>query len=99
MAFDKTGTLTEGKPKVTDVVPLAGLGERDLLRIAASAEAASSHPLAVAIVNHVKEQGIAFTAAVDSEVIPGRGLKAVVDGKAVVIGAPRPPRREQRRCS
>ena len=88
VAFDKTGTLTEGKPKVTDVRPLAGLGERDLLRIAASAEAASSHPLAVAIVNHVNDQGIAFTAAVNSEVIPGRGLKAVVDGKAVVIGAP-----------
>jgi Cd2+/Zn2+-exporting ATPase len=88
VAFDKTGTLTEGKPKVTDVRPLVGIGEEELLRLAASAEAASSHPLAVAIVNHAKERGIAFTTAADSEAIPGKGLKATLDGKSVVIGAP-----------
>jgi Zn2+/Cd2+-exporting ATPase len=88
IAFDKTGTLTEGKPKVTDIVPLADLDEEELLRIAAAAEAASSHPLAAAIVAHAKIRGIAFTAASHSEVLPGKGLSARVDGRIVTIGAP-----------
>ena len=88
IAFDKTGTLTEGKPKVTDIVRLADLDEAELLRIAAAAESASSHPLAVAIVAHAKALGIAFTAASHSEVLPGKGLSARVDGRIVTIGAP-----------
>ncbi len=88
IAFDKTGTLTEGKPKVTDIVPFADIGETELLRIAAEAEAASSHPLAVAIVAQAKAQGIFFTPAIHSEVLPGRGLSARVDGRIVTIGAP-----------
>jgi Cd2+/Zn2+-exporting ATPase len=88
IAFDKTGTLTEGEPKVTDIVPLADLDEEELLRIAAAAEAASSHPLAAAIVAHAKIRGIAFTAASHSEVLPGKGLSARVDGRIVTIGAP-----------
>ncbi|MGE3875477.1 MAG: heavy metal translocating P-type ATPase [Parvibaculaceae bacterium] len=88
IAFDKTGTLTEGKPKVTDIVPLAESDAAEVLRIAAAAEAASSHPLAVAIVAHARERGIAFTPASHSEVLPGRGLSARVEGKIVTIGAP-----------
>jgi Cd2+/Zn2+-exporting ATPase len=86
IAFDKTGTLTEGRPKVTDVEAFPGMDPAELLRIAAAAEAGSSHPLATAIVKHAKDQGIAF-AAVESEAIPGKGLKATVDGKPVIIGA------------
>ena len=88
IAFDKTGTLTEGKPKVTDIVPLADRNEEELLRIAAAAEAVSSHPLAVAIVAHAKARGISFTAATHSEVLPGKGLSARVDGRIITIGAP-----------
>lgn len=87
IAFDKTGTLTEGKPKVTDVETLGLLTKDEVLRIAASAEAGSSHPLAVAIVDYTKELKISFT-PVGSEAIPGKGLSAVVDGKTVHIGAP-----------
>ncbi|MFT3670731.1 heavy metal translocating P-type ATPase [Aestuariivirga sp.] len=87
IAFDKTGTLTEGKPKVTDVVPLGTLTANELLRIAAAAEAGSSHPLAVAIVAHAKAANIAFAPSA-SEVLPGKGLSAEVDGRRVVIGAP-----------
>jgi Cd2+/Zn2+-exporting ATPase len=88
IAFDKTGTLTEGKPKVTDVIVLAQTDEVELLRIAAAAEAASSHPLAAAIVAHAKRRGIAVTPASHSEVLPGKGLAARVDGRIVTIGAP-----------
>ena len=87
VAFDKTGTLTEGKPKVTDVVPLGDRGEAEVLRIAAAAESASSHPLAVAIVAQAKARGIAFTPASHSEVLPGKGVSARVDGRIVTIGA------------
>jgi Cd2+/Zn2+-exporting ATPase len=87
IAFDKTGTLTEGKPKVTDVVPLGKIEANELLRIAAAAESGSSHPLAVAIVDHAKAKKLAFK-PVESKAIPGKGLAASVDGKPVTIGAP-----------
>ncbi len=87
IAFDKTGTLTEGKPKVTDVETRGGFSESELLKISASVESGSSHPLAVAIVSHVKAAGIEFK-AVESKAIPGKGLAATVDGKRVTIGAP-----------
>jgi Zn2+/Cd2+-exporting ATPase len=86
IAFDKTGTLTEGKPKVTDVEPIGQITENELMRIAAAAESGSSHPLATAIVAHAKNKGIQFN-AVESEAIPGKGLRATVDGKLIVIGA------------
>ena len=86
IAFDKTGTLTEGKPKVTDVEVFGELPREELLRIAAAAESGSSHPLAVAIVNYAKSENIAF-GPVESEAIPGKGLSASVEGKAVIIGA------------
>ena len=86
IAFDKTGTLTEGKPKVTDVEPFGEMKADELLRIAAAAESGSSHPLATAIVGHAQARKIKFT-AVESHAILGKGLRATVDGKLVVIGA------------
>lgn len=88
IAMDKTGTLTEGKPRVTDVIPIGKISEEDLLRIAAAAESASSHPLAVAIVAAAKARSIAVKQT-PSEAIPGRGLSAVVDGRKIAIGAAR----------
>lgn len=88
IAFDKTGTLTEGKPKVTDIVTLADLDEAAILKLAAAAESASSHPLAVAIVAEAKARSIAFAPASHSEVLPGKGLRATIDGLSVTIGAP-----------
>ena len=86
IAFDKTGTLTEGKPKVTDVEPFGTVEADELLRIAAAAESGSSHPLATAIVAYAQAKKIKFK-AVESSAIPGKGLRATVDGKVVMIGA------------
>ncbi|MDE2446219.1 MAG: cadmium-translocating P-type ATPase, partial [Alphaproteobacteria bacterium] len=86
IAFDKTGTLTEGKPKVTDIMPFGKASADEVLRIAAAAESGSSHPLATAIVAFAKEKSIKFQ-AVESHAIPGKGLRATVDGKLVTIGA------------
>jgi Cd2+/Zn2+-exporting ATPase len=88
IAFDKTGTLTEGKPKVTDIVALADLDQAGVLKLAAAAESASSHPLAAAIVAEAKARKIAFTPASHSEALPGKGLNATVDGQIITIGAP-----------
>ncbi len=86
IAFDKTGTLTEGKPKVTDIEPIGSIKADDLLRIAAAAESGSSHPLAAAIVAYAGAKKLEFAAA-ESHAIPGKGLRATVDGKLITIGA------------
>ena len=86
IAFDKTGTLTEGKPKVTDVEPVGSIKADDLLRIAAAAESGSSHPLATAIVAYAGTKKLKFV-AVESHAIPGKGLRATVEGKLITIGA------------
>ena len=86
IAFDKTGTLTEGKPKVTDIEPVGNIKADDLLRIAAAAESGSSHPLATAIVAYAGTKKLKFV-AVESHAIPGKGLRATVDGKLITIGA------------
>ncbi len=88
IAFDKTGTLTEGKPHVTDVVPADGVAEDDLLRTAVAVEKLSDHPLAAAVVRFGKERldGQASETAHDLEGIAGRGIRAVLDGKAVYVG-------------
>ncbi len=85
--FDKTGTLTVGQPRVVDLVASANpVGEDELLRLAASAEASSEHPLGAAVVDAARERGLALTDAADFRAIPGHGLEARVDGRAVLVG-------------
>lgn len=92
--FDKTGTLTEGKPALTDLIPAPGVTERDLLHFAASADQPSQHPLAEAIVRAAQERGMTLSAAQDFDSIPGHGVQARVDGRAVLIGNARLMNRE-----
>ena len=89
VVLDKTGTLTEGKPRLTDIEPAAGRDARELLRIAAAAEAGSEHPLAKAILAAAKGRGIEPGAADAFEAIPGFGVKATVQGRSVLLGAAR----------
>lgn len=86
LIVDKTGTLTEGKPRVTAVVPAPGLTEGDLLRLAASLERSSEHPLAAAIVAAAKEQGIAVEEPSDFASVTGKGVTGSVGGHAVSLG-------------
>jgi len=87
--FDKTGTLTRGSPAVSGVVAAPGSNESDLLALAAAAEANSEHPLAKAIVAEAKRRNLPALQATDFESLPGRGAKALVAGKSVIIGGPR----------
>ncbi|KAB7742129.1 cadmium-translocating P-type ATPase [Parvibaculum sedimenti] len=86
LVVDKTGTLTEGKPSVTSIVTAGGFAEADLLRLAASVERASQHPLADAIVAAAKARGLALHEASDFDAPSGRGAIGTVDGKRIVIG-------------
>ncbi len=84
--LDKTGTLTRGQPVVTDVLPLAGFTEEDVLRVAASAERGSEHPLGEAIVNAAREKNLPLTEVSEFNAIPGHGIEAKVDGRRVLLG-------------
>lgn len=86
VVFDKTGTLTEGRPRLTDLQPVNGYSADDLLTLAASAESQSEHPLATAIVNAARERNLPLRPARDLTSIPGRGLRAEVDGEMILIG-------------
>lgn len=86
VAFDKTGTLTKGKPAVTDIVPLAGVSENELLNTAAAVEQGSEHPLARAILTKAKEQKIELPVITDFTAITGRGAQASVEGKTIYLG-------------
>jgi Zn2+/Cd2+-exporting ATPase len=88
IAFDKTGTLTEGRPRITDVVSLNGMPDLDMLRIAASAEQLSDHPIARAIVRDavMKLGGGKIPQGTSAENIQGKGLRAMVEGKLTEIG-------------
>src|SRR5881398_3531631 len=86
VVFDKTGTLTEGRPSVTDIVPAAGAGEAELLRLAAAADAQSEHPLATALVEAAKQRALVVDAPSQFEAVPGQGVKAVVGGRSVLMG-------------
>ena len=86
--FDKTGTLTKGQPVVSAVATADG-DEVGVIRLAASVEADSEHPLARAIVAHAKRRGIEPAAATDFEALAGRGARATVDGRRVSVGGPR----------
>jgi len=86
LIVDKTGTLTVGKPKLVAVLPEAGHDEAEVLRLAASLERGSEHPLAEAIVSGAEERGVEMAKAEDFEALTGMGVKGVVDGKAVALG-------------
>src|SRR5690606_3907388 len=88
IAFDKTGTLTAGKLAVTHIVPAEGISEAELLRVAASVEARSEHPLAKAVTVTAQRRDLALAEVNDFENIPGRGVSAVVEGHAVRLGSP-----------
>lgn len=88
VAFDKTGTLTTGKVRLTDVETADGLDEAEALRLAGAIEASSSHPLAAAVNEAVKERGLAPYTVTDYEAIPGEGESGLVNGRSVWIGRP-----------
>jgi Cu+-exporting ATPase len=89
VALDKTGTITRGEPSLTDVLPLNGWGERDLLQAAATAERGSEHPLGQAVVKAAQDRGLALGQPHSFEAESGRGVRAVVEGKTVLVGSPR----------
>lgn len=86
VVLDKTGTITKGKPEVTDLIPVDIKSARELLRIAASAEVGSEHPLGAAIVERAKMQGVPLLPAKRFKAVPGHGIEAEVDGREVRIG-------------
>jgi Cu+-exporting ATPase len=86
LVVDKTGTLTEGKPRLAGVVPAAGLDEATALRLAASLEKGSEHPLAAAIVAGAEAQGIRPNAVEGFTALAGRGVSGTVDGRQVALG-------------
>jgi Cu+-exporting ATPase len=86
LVIDKTGTLTEGKPKLVSVMAQSGFDERELLRLAASLERGSEHPLAAAIVSGAQERGIELTRAESFESITGKGVIGKVGGRPVALG-------------
>ena len=86
LIVDKTGTLTVGKPELVAVLPEAGHDEAEVLRLAASLERGSEHPLAEAIVRGSESRGVALAAATDFEAVTGKGVKGMVDGRAVALG-------------
>jgi Cd2+/Zn2+-exporting ATPase len=89
VVFDKTGTLTTGQPQLTAITPLDRRAESDLLRLAAVAEKFSEHPLGKAVVAVARRRGIAIPDPEAFTVLPGLGVRAVVDAHEVVIGRPR----------
>ncbi len=92
IVLDKTGTITEGKPTVVEIVTAAqggagaGIDDEELLRLTASVETASEHPLAAAIVEAARDRGIALSEPADFYATGGRGAEAVVDGRLVFVG-------------
>ncbi len=94
LIVDKTGTLTEGKPVVTDVVPAAGVSERDLVAAAASLESGSTHPLAHAVLEHAKQIDAKLIPVRDFHSVTGKGVRAVLDlpvlgaEQTLLLGAP-----------
>ena len=86
LVVDKTGTLTEGKPRLVTVEPMEGWSEPDLLRLAASLERASEHPLAEAIVKGARDKGIELVDAQDFQSVTGQGVTGKADGRTVGLG-------------
>ena len=89
VVLDKTGTLTRGEPELTDVVVENGIREEELLRLVASAERASEHPLGEAIVRGAKDRGLPLAEAEAFEAVSGGGIRARVEGREVLVGSRR----------
>ncbi len=88
VVFDKTGTLTEGRFGVTDIEPLDGRTEHDILRLAAALESRSEHPIAAGIVRAARERAVQYPAPEGFAAIPGKGAQGIVDGVAVKVVSP-----------
>ena len=86
IVLDKTGTITKGEPEVTNIVALAGIAEAELVRLTISAEKNSEHPLAQAIVNYGKKQGVPMVATESFTAIPGRGVEVTIEGQRILLG-------------
>ena len=91
VVLDKTGTITRGKPELTDValIPDGELSEQDLLRLAASAESASEHPIARAIVAGAQARGVELAAPDEFQATAGGGIRAIVEGRQILVGSRR----------
>jgi len=89
VALDKTGTITRGEPSVTDIVSLNNFDASELLRLAAVAERGSEHPLGQAVVKAAQERGLSLAQPQSFEAESGRGIRAMVEGKVVLVGSPR----------
>ena len=91
IVFDKTGTLTKGKLEVTDIIPVIKTSDResltDLLSIAASVESISEHPIADAIVRRAEREGIKIKKVEKARIVPGRGVRAIIDNNSITIGS------------
>ncbi len=88
LVVDKTGTLTEGKPKLVDVLPEEGISEEDLIKLTASLEQNSEHPLGAAIVAGARERGIKLDAVTDFRSVTAGGVAGKVSGRIVMVGKP-----------
>jgi Cu+-exporting ATPase len=86
LVVDKTGTLTEGKPNVVAVVPVQGIPEEEVLRLAASVEIASEHPLALAIVKAAQERGVTLAPVSEFDAPAGKGALGTIEGRKVALG-------------
>ncbi|MGH6991271.1 MAG: heavy metal translocating P-type ATPase, partial [Stellaceae bacterium] len=86
LVVDKTGTLTEGKPEVTRIAPAPGFEEQELLRLAASLEQSSEHPLAAAIVRAARARNIALVEPTHFQSVTGEGVRGQIDGRRVALG-------------
>lgn len=86
VVFDKTGTITKGKPEVTDIIPAEGLDSDYVLRLCASVESGSEHPLAQAIVRKALERELPLIPPRDFQAIPGKGVMGLLEGKVITVG-------------
>ena len=86
VVFDKTGTLTRGEPDVTDIIPVSGIAEMEILQAALDIEAVSEHPLARAVLERGKREGLLAGAVTGFEAVSGLGAKAIREGKSILLG-------------
>lgn len=85
IVFDKTGTITKGQPEVTDTIPVQGFDEKNVLRLAASVEKGSEHPLAEAILRRAEEEGLELMNLEKFEALTGRGIKGEIEGQSTIL--------------